>query len=134
MDDWVNVGELFSDCFDELINNKQKKNKMKPMSSIQQSLGDRFFQITGFRVDNKVFLAASRSFTNKFKKNNGRHNLEVVYSDWFKEYFSVTVDCETVGKSNFFDKCETKTGERVGSGFPERIAGKTTLRICTTIC
>ena len=67
---WVNVGELFSDCFDELINNKQKKNKMKPMSSIQQSLGDRFFQITGFRVDH--------SFTNKYKKNNDRHNIEVV--------------------------------------------------------
>ena len=63
---WVNVGELLSDCFDELINNKQYKNKMKPMSSIQQSLSDRFFQITGFRVDHKVFLAASRSFTNKY--------------------------------------------------------------------
>ena len=101
---WVNVGDMFSGCFDEFIDEKQKnKNKLKSMSTIQQSLGDRFFQITGFRVDHKVFLAASRSFTNKYKKNNGRHKLEVVYSDWFREYLSVKVDCETVGKSNFFD-------------------------------
>ena len=104
---WVNVGELFSDCFDELINNKQKKNKLKPMISIQQSLGDRFFQITGFRVDDKVFLAASRSFTTKFKKNNGRHK------HW---------------------KCAIRIDERVGLGFQERIAEKTTQKTCTTTC
>ena len=99
---WVNAGDFFSNICDELFDENQKKNKLKPISSIQKSLSYRFSVITGFSVHHKLFLSAARTFSNKFKKNNGRNELKMVFSDWFRDYLPVMVDCETVENSKLF--------------------------------
>ena len=127
---WVNVGDLVSNICDELVDEKQKKNKLKPMSSIKKSLSYRFSMITGFSVDHRLFLSASRTFSNKFKKNNDRNELKMVFSDWFRDYLPVMVDCETVQNSKFFSNPVLTTVP----GSQEKTAGKTILKICTIIC
>ena len=98
---WVNLGDLFS-VFDSFTTGK-KTYKLKPNTDIQQCVRDRFLEITGFSVDYRLFLSITRTFVNKFKKNNGREKVSVVFQEWFEKYIAVEVKSEIVEKSGFLN-------------------------------
>ena len=82
----VKIGELF-DNFEHL----NDKKRVKANHEFQKFAAEKFQQLTGFSVSDRLFRNVSQSFVTKVKSNKGRKDINIVLTDFFEKYVTIEV-------------------------------------------
>ena len=91
----VKIGELFGN-FEHL----NEKKRVKANHEFQKFAANKFQQLTGFSVSDRLFRNVSKSFVTKIKSNKGRKDINVVLADFFEKDVTIEVEAQEASASS----------------------------------